>query len=381
MLPQPQRRSLSSPGTPNCSTFSPLLTDHPNRDVHKNYPDISFILERKEALELHKSLPFPIYSALSESAPSTLAQKVDLTTTFGGDGTILHSYSLFARSADVPPILSFSMGTLGFLGEWKFSEFKRAFREAYMSGGPSLHPYLNLKPPLAPSSSSDPSVVPVHGPWDAVRSKNMGRTRTTRVLLRNRLKVGLYDTDVSSPTVRSTLISEGYALNEIVLHRGAATHLANISISVLGRHLTHAIADGLIISTPTGSTAYSLSSGGSIIHPLVPSLLLTPICPRSLSFRPLVLPGNMPISLRLGEGYPWRLLDLSVDGVLRKTGVGPRTEVRVVGEEVGPRGGEGEGWKGGVPCLVRSGDEGGESWVGGLNGLLKFNLPFGEEVG
>ena len=72
---------------------------------------------------------------------------------------------------------------------------------------------------------------------------------------------------------------------------------------------------------------------------------------------------------------------MSVDGVRRKSGVGVGTEVRVVGEEVGVRAGEGQGWGGGVPCLVRSGGEGGESWVGGLNGLLKFNLPFGEEMG
>ena len=72
---------------------------------------------------------------------------------------------------------------------------------------------------------------------------------------------------------------------------------------------------------------------------------------------------------------------MSVDGVRRAGGVGPGTEVRVWGEEVGLReGGEG-GWRGGVPCLVRGGEEGGESWVGGLNGLLKFNYPFGEEEG
>lgn len=276
------------------------------------------------------------------------------------------------------------MGTLGFLGEWKFPEFKRAFREVYMSGAePSFHPYLqsNLDPPDAMSSSADASSAPLDSQWEAVRGKNMGRTRNTRVLLRNRLKVGLYTTNSSSPTTPLSFESETYALNEIILHRGAAPHLAHISISVLGRHLTHAIADGLIISTPTGSTAYSLSSGGSIIHPLVPSLLLTPICPRSLSFRPLVLPGNMPITLRLGEGNRGRELDMSVDGERQRSGVGVGTEVRVIGEEVGVRGGEAQGWRGGVPCLVRSGDEGGESWVGGLNGLLKFNLPFGEEVG
>lgn len=386
MPPQPPSPSLNSPSTPPRSAFSPLLSYQSSRHIYINYPNISIILEPPEALALHDSLPFPIYSTISEAAHSSLARKVDLTATFGGDGTILRASSLFATTLDVPPILSFSMGTLGFLGEWKFPEYKRAFREVYMSGAePSFHPYLqsSTEPQLVTSSSSDASSVPLDSRWDAVQGKNMGRTRNTRVLLRNRLKVGLYTTDSSSPTAPPTFDSETYALNEIILHRGAAPHLAHISISVLGRHLTHAIADGLIISTPTGSTAYSLSSGGSIIHPLVPSLLLTPICPRSLSFRPLVLPGNMPISLRLGEGNRGRELDMSVDGVQQKTGVGVGTEVRVLGEEVGIRRGEGQGqgWRGGVPCLVRSGGEGGESWVGGLNGLLKFNLPFGEELG
>lgn len=303
------------------------------KHVHTNYPNVSFILEPPEALALHQSLPFPIYSTTSKSAHSSLAQKVDLTATFGGDGTILRASSLFATTSDVPPILSFSMGTLGFLGEWKFAEFKRAFREVYMSGAErSFHPYLQSNPdsPLATSSSSDASSVPLDSRWEAVQGKHMGRTRNTRVLLRNRLKVGLYTTESSSPAAPLSLDSESYALNEIILHRGAAPHLAHISISVLGRHLTHAIADGLIISTPTGSTAYSLSSGGSIIHPLVPSLLLTPICPRSLSFRPLVLPGTMPISLRLGEGNRGRELDMSVDGVRRKSGVGVGTDRKSV---------------------------------------------------
>ena len=241
------------------------------------------------------------------------------------------------------------MGTLGFLGEWKFSDYKSAFREAYMSG--------------------------------SEKRTSVDKTRNTRVLLRNRLKVGLY----TIPSSRfSTLSSdkpliETYALNEIILHRGATPHLAHISISIWGRHLTHAIADGLIISTPTGSTAYNLSSGGSIIHPLVPSLLLTPVCPRSLSFRPLVLPRNMPITLRLGEDNRGSELEVSVDGVRRNVGVGPGTEAKIIGEEVGLTGGEEGGWRGGVPCLVRSEKEGGDSWVGGLNGLLKFNYPFGEE--
>ncbi|KAL2036916.1 hypothetical protein N7G274_010341 [Stereocaulon virgatum] len=117
------------------------------RHVHSTYPSISVILEPSAAADLHAALPFPVYSAPSptpttsspKSNPTSalLPNKVDLITTFGGDGTILRASSLFATSPSVPPILSFSMGTLGFLNEWKFPEHKRAFRELYMSGAPS----------------------------------------------------------------------------------------------------------------------------------------------------------------------------------------------------------------------------------------------------
>jgi len=136
----------------------------------------------------------------------------------------------------------------------------------------------------------------------------------------------------------------------------------------------------MIISTPTGSTAYSLSSGGSIIHPLVSSLLITPICPRSLSFRPLVLPANTPITLRLSEKNRAREVEVSIDGKRRSQGLCIGMEVRVSGEDIHKREGY---WKGGIPCVMRVGRGGeineGDSWVGGLNGLLKFNYPFGEE--
>jgi len=145
--------------------------------------------------------------------------------------------------------------------------------------------------------------------------------------------------------------------------------------------LTTAIADGFLVSTPTGSTAYSLSSGGSIVHPLVSSILLTPICPRSLSFRPLVLPANTPITLRIEEENRSKEIEVSVDGVRRKQGLKAGMEVRVVGEEVRTAGAPGaRDWRGGVPSIVRSGGaaDGEDHWVGGLNSLLKFNYPFGE---
>lgn len=174
-------------------------------------------------------------------------------------------------------------------------------------------------------------------------------------------------------------------MNEVIIHRGVNPHLAIVEVFVGGRFLTEAVADGMIISTPTGSTAYSLSSGGSIVHPLVSSLLLTPICPRSLSFRPLVLPANTPITLRLSEKNRGREVEVSVDGIRRGQGLQVGMELRVEGEEV--KDAEGR-WVGGVPSIVRgtSGGEGDgaaageDSWVGGLNGLLKFNYPFGEEA-
>jgi len=170
-----------------------------------------------------------------------------------------------------------------------------------------------------------------------------------------------------------------HAMNEVIIHRGRDPHLAVVEVFVGGRFLTEAVADGMIVSTPTGSTAYSLSSGGSIVHPLVPSVLLTPVCPRSLSFRPLVLPAGTPITLKLSEKNRGREVEVSIDGVRRSEAMGVGMEVRVAGEE--PKRAGNCGYSG-VPCIMRRGGaagEGDDGWVGGLNGLLKFNYPFGEE--
>lgn len=352
--------------------------------------------------ELRDAFPFPVYSNMSGD-PSVLAERVDLISTLGGDGTILRASSLFASALTVPPILSFSMGTLGFLGEWKFKEYKRALREVYMSGaegnhgdilgsgrtsttyaraegadlpGPLIGTGLDLKK-TSPSAKSSPLG------WSTIRGKFMGAGRTARVLLRNRLKVGIFSPDgqrVVSSNAAPSSTGDVYAMNEVIIHRGREPHLAIVEVFVGGRFLTEAVADGMIISTPTGSTAYSLSSGGSIVHPLVASLLLTPICPRSLSFRPLVLPANTPITLRLSEKNRGREVDISIDGMRSAQGLGVGMELRVSGEDVKDASGN---WVGGVPSIVRGTadiDDGAEdSWVGGLNSLLKFNHPFGEE--
>ncbi|ETN40834.1 uncharacterized protein HMPREF1541_05114 [Cyphellophora europaea CBS 101466] len=341
--------------------------------INSTYPSTNIIVESSVADEVSAALPFPIYAAGSTTSPRVYHQHVDLITTFGGDGTILHAASLFATAAQVPPILSFGMGTLGFLGEWKFSEYKRAFREVYVSGA------LSERDSLIGGTTNTTRTG-----WSSVRGKSLGRSRGAKVLIRQRLQIGVFDANgqrlVESDNGDAESKGDMHAMNEVILHRGKDPHLAIVEVYVGGRYLTEAVADGMIISTPTGSTAYSLSSGGSIIHPLVPSLLLTPICPRSLSFRPLVLPAATPITLKLSEKNRGREVELSIDGRRRSHGIGVGAEVRVSGEEL--RKGDDNAWRGGIPCVLRQtrgGAEGDDGWVGGLNGLLKFNYPFGEE--
>ena len=338
------------------------------------------ILESKTAAEVHSSLSFPVYSASLDDKPTAFHDKVDLAVTLGGDGTILHASSLFATCSNVPPVLSFSMGTLGFLSEWKFSEFKRAFREVYMSGaGAGDRTVVLEEKPETVAPREEQSLLGPTG-WSSVRGQSMGLTRGAPILMRNRLKVGLFTADGQETTPIRGKSDHGqgvYVMNELLIHRGKEPHLAVVDVFVGGRFLTEAVVDGIIISTPTGSTAYSLSSGGSIVHPLVPSILLTPICARSLSFRPLVLPLSTPITLRLSEKNRGRELEVSLDGVNLGQGMAIGMEVRVWNEEM--RHGKNE-WQGGVPSVMRRsmGGEAHEGWVGGLNGLLKFNYPFGE---
>ncbi|KIV91413.1 hypothetical protein PV10_05955 [Exophiala mesophila] len=345
------------------------------KHVTSTYPNVNILLEPHVSTEVGTDLPGDHYS-LTQQDRSSLnhLRTIDLIVTFGGDGTILHAASLFAMSEKVPPILSFSMGTLGFLGEWKFSEYKRAFREVYMSGFASeRHAVIEN----APSQSTE-SKAQLTG-WSSIKGKTMGPARGARILVRQRLRVGIFDAQGQRLSSNGNVLHDIHAMNEVILHRGRDPHLAIVDVYVGGRFLTEAVADGMIISTPTGSTAYSLSSGGSIIHPLVSSLLLTPICPRSLSFRPLVLPATTPITLKLSEKNRGREVEVSIDGVRRQDSIGVGTELRVSGEDVRREDG---GLVGGIPCIMRRGRADADSddgWVGGLNGLLKFNYPFGEE--
>ena len=109
----------------------------------------------------------------------------------------------------------------------------------------------------------------------------------------------------------------GFALNDIVVHRSANSNLVEIAIKVDGGHINTFEADGIIIATPNGSTAYSLAAGGPILTPQLDAVVLTPICPHTISNRPIVLMPHHEIEVQYLSDY--RALDLVFDGISQGT--------------------------------------------------------------
>ncbi|EPR41715.1 inorganic polyphosphate/ATP-NAD kinase [Desulfovibrio sp. X2] len=98
------------------------------------------------------------------------------------------------------------------------------------------------------------------------------------------------------------MVAEGRAINDVVVSRGRLARLVRLSLAYGGEHVSRLRADGLIISTPTGSTAYSVSAGGPLVHPSVQSFCVTPICPFRNYFRTLVLPTERPLVVENDDG-------------------------------------------------------------------------------
>ncbi|KAL2631814.1 hypothetical protein R1flu_016500 [Riccia fluitans] len=184
---------------------------------------------------------------------SELHERVDFVVCLGGDGVILHASNLF-RSA-VPPVVSFNLGSLGFLTAHPFNDFKEDLRAI------------------------------IHGHSEMLTG--------VYITLRMRLRCELFRNGKAIPGKIFDV------LNEVVVDRGSNPYLSKIECYERNRLITKVQADGVIVATPTGSTAYSTAAGGSMVHPNVPCMLFTPICPHSLSFRPVILPDSALVELKV----------------------------------------------------------------------------------
>ncbi len=170
-----------------------------------------------------------------------IPEETDLVVVFGGDGTLLSIAHIAAQER--VPVLGVNLGRLGFLTEVPLNEFYITI-EAYLKGEKKI---------LSP-----------------------------RQLIKARIKGKTF-----------------HCLNDIVINKGALARMIQFRIWIDNKDIATLRADGLIIATPTGSTAYSLSAGGPIVYPYIPAIIIAPICPHTLTFRPMVISLNSLIRIQL----------------------------------------------------------------------------------
>ncbi|KAI1435991.1 ATP-NAD kinase-like domain-containing protein [Xylaria sp. CBS 124048] len=212
----------------------------------------------------------------------------DLIVTLGGDGTVLYASWLFQRI--VPPVLSFALGSLGFLTKFDFNDYQHSLESAFKSGV-TVSLRLRFEGTVMRSQPRKRSLVS-DGDSDGNHA----------YFPRDLVEEIIGEENDGDHTHKPDGTYE--ILNEVVVDRGPNPTLANIEIFGDDEHFTSVLADGVCVSTPTGSTAYNLAAGGSLCHPENPVMLVTAICAHTLSFRPIILPDT--IVLRVGVPYDAR---------------------------------------------------------------------------
>lgn len=196
--------------------------------------------------------------AVEIKAREELADDVDLIAVLGGDGTMIATARMMG-DAEVP-VLGINYGGLGYLAEFRVDEMFPAL-EAILTGDYRLD---------------------------------------VRVMLAVELKRG------------EELITRSRVLNDVVINKSALARIIEIEARLNDQFVNSFRADGLIVSTPTGSTAYNLSAGGPVIYPSMNAVVITPICPFTLSNRPIVVPDDALIELSLKT--PNEEVALTLDG-------------------------------------------------------------------
>jgi len=220
-------------------------------------PLIEWLHERKIEVLIDKETKNCIGPTVPAVDREVMAGKVDLVVVLGGDGTLLSAAR--ALGSHKVPILAVNLGGLGFLTSVTLDQL-----------------YPMLEQVLA------------------------GQHRTGERMM------------LEAEVLRSGTTSEHHtALNDAVANKGALARMLDFDVSVDNEHVGRYRADGLIVATPTGSTAYSLAAGGPIIHPGLDAFVITPICPHMLTNRPLVIPdtSRVEIDFAAAEGPVYLTLD------------------------------------------------------------------------
>ncbi|KAI1485553.1 ATP-NAD kinase [Biscogniauxia mediterranea] len=211
----------------------------------------------------------------------------DFVITMGGDGTVLYASWLFQRI--VPPVLSFSLGSLGFLTKFDFIDYQNILTTAFRDG---VTVSLRLRFEGTVMRSQKRSRPLLNGSTDRESDHRK------RDLIEELIGEEKDDEHTHRPDGTYEI------LNEVVIDRGPNPTMSYTEIFGDDEHFTSVLADGVCVSTPTGSTAYNLAAGGSLCHPENPVMLVTSICAHTLSFRPIILPDT--IVLRIGVPYDVR---------------------------------------------------------------------------
>jgi len=212
--------------------------------------------ERQWSLAADADLAARVAGAAAELDPDA----IDLLVTFGGDGTLLRGARLL-RGRNIP-ILGVNFGRVGYL-----------------------------------------TSVARHGVRQALQRFAAGEYR-------------LSERRALSATLRApngSIAAEHFALNDVVLHKGGIARVVRFQVLVDGEPMGPISADGLVVASPTGSTAYSLSAGGPLVVPTLDAIIVTPICAHSLSMRPMVVRADAVIRVEPADPRPEQLL-VSFDG-------------------------------------------------------------------
>ncbi|MGO9828682.1 MAG: NAD(+)/NADH kinase [Myxococcaceae bacterium] len=207
------------------------------RRLRQRHPELTLLADPDFAAELG----WPVASQ------EEVAARAELVVVLGGDGTLIRAARLLGGRP--VPILGINLGSLGFMTE-----------------------------------------VPATEGLDVLDEVLAGRGS-----VQQRMKLGC------RVVRRGTVAVEDEVLNDVVINRGALSRIADHETRIDGKLIATFKSDGLIVATPTGSTAYALAAGGPIVHPGLDCALIVPICPHALTQRPLVVPGDQVVSIHLGE--------------------------------------------------------------------------------